>query len=397
MNIININNSDDLRSYIKSKKIFKNLYIREIYTSLQGHKTKKTSLIIFLIKTWAFLIYHFLIALRRRNIKLDNSILFLSPDHLFDEGLKFHRYWELIPEYHDIKGVDFIFFSNLKDRIFSKNKGVSKSIDSYFSLKSCIKLFLIVLKLNILTVNIQLDLIFRKIKNAKYVNNIYNLGTLNDYFIYFLLSDFSNHKDNTNKSIYLAGEFQFWELGLFKNFKKNRFLYQHSGVRFNDSRISFFKNENKDLNILVTNAAELDYLKSIGFSKLTIEKNFRSNDLWIKVSDKKDSPVFFGSLDTNLDKRILAKLEGDVSYRPHPSVPSKFINFDNIWIDTEEKITPIVYSQSAMSKNLLENKIRCKVIFRNSFDMSLVTVKSEIEKSKNTKSIILDDYSLIEL
>ena len=397
MNIININNSDDLRSYIKSKKIFKNLYIREIYTSLQGHKTKKTSLIIFLIKTWAFLIYHFLIALRRRNIKLDNSILFLSPDHLFDEGLKFHRYWELIPEYHDIKGVDFIFFSNLKDRIFSKNKGVSKSIDSYFSLKSCIKLFLIVLKLNILTVNIQLDLIFRKIKNAKYVNNIYNLGTLNDYFIYFLLSDFSNHKDNTNKSIYLAGEFQFWELGLFKNFKKNRFLYQHSGVRFNDSRISFFKNENKDLNILVTNAAELDYLKSIGFSKLTIEKNFRSNDLWIKVSDRKDSPVFFGSLDTNLDKRILAKLEGDVSYRPHPSVPSKFINFDNIWIDTEEKITPIVYSQSAMSKNLLENKIRCKVIFRNSFDMSLVTVKSEIEKSKNTKSIILDDYSLIEL
>ena len=50
-----------------------------------------------------------------------------------------------------------------------------------------------------------------------------------------------------------------------------------------------------------------------------------------------------------------------------------------------------------MSKNLLENKIRCKVIFRNSFDMSLVTVKSEIEKSKNAKSIILDDYSLIEL
>ena len=397
MNIININNSDDLRSYIKSKKFFRNLYIREIYSSLQGHKTKKTSLIIFLIKTWAFLIYHFLIALRRRNIKLDNSILFLSPDHLFDEGLKFHRYWELIPEYHDIKGVDFIFFSNLKDRIFSKNKGVSKSIDSYFSLKSCIKLFLIVLKLNILTVNIQLDLIFRKIKSAKYVNNIYNLGTLNDYFIYFLLSDFSNHKDNTNKSIYLAGEFQFWELGLFKNFKKNRFLYQHSGVRFNDSRISFFKNENKDLNILVTNAAELDYLKSIGFSKLTIEKNFRSNDLWIKVSDKKDSPVFFGSLDTNLDKRILAKLEGDVSYRPHPSVPSKFINFDNIWIDTEEKITPIVYSQSAMSKNLLENKIRCKVIFRNIFDISLVTFKSEIEKSKNAKSIILDDYSLIEL
>ncbi len=397
MNIININNSDDLRSYIKSKKIFKNLYIREIYSSLQGHKTKKTSLIIFLIKTWAFLIYHFLIALRRRNIKLDNSILFLSPDHLFDEGLKFHRYWELIPEYHDIKYVDFIFFSNLKDRIFSKNKGISKSIDSYFSIKSCIKLFLIVLKLNILTVNIQLDLIFRKIKSAKYINNIYNLGTLNDYFIYFLLSDFSNHKDNTNKSIYLAGEFQFWELGLFKSFKKNRFLYQHSGVRFNDSRISFFKNENKDLNILVTNNTELDYLKSIGFSKLAIEKNFRSNDLWIQVSDKKDSPVFFGSLDTNLDKRILAKLEGNVSYRPHPSVPSKFINFDNIWIDTEEKITPIVYSQSAMSKNLLENKIRCKVIFRNSFDMSLVTVKSEIEKSKNAKSIILDDYSLIEL
>ena len=397
MNIININNSDDLRSYIKSKKIFKNLYIREIYSSLQGHKTKKTSLIIFLIKTWAFLIYHFLVALRRRNIKLDNSILFLSPDHLFDEGLKFHRYWELIPEYHDIKYVDFIFFSNLKDRIYSKNKGVSKSIDSYFSLKSCIKLFLIVLKLNILTVNIQLDLIFRKIKSAKYINNIYNLGTLNDYFIYFLLSDFSNHKDTTNKSIYLAGEFQFWELGLFKNFKKNRFLYQHSGVRFNDSRISFFKNENKDLNILVTNNTELDYLKSIGFSKLAIEENFRSNDLWIKVSDKKDNPVLFGSLDTNLDNRILAELKGNVSYRPHPSVPSKFINYDNIWIDTKEKINPIVYSQSAMSKNLLENKIRCKVIFRNSFDMSLVTVKSEIEKSKNAKSKILDDYSLIEL
>lgn len=397
MSIININNSDDLRSYIKSKKLLKNLYIREIYTSLKGYKAKKTSFIIFLIKSWVFLFYHFLIVLRPRNVKLENQILFLSPDHLFDESLKFHRYWELIPNYHDIKHVDFIFFSNLKDRLVSKNKGVSKSIDSYFSFKSFIKLFLIVLQINILTVNINIDLFFRKIKSGKYINNIYNLGTLNDYFIYFLLSDFSNHKDNTDKSIYLAGEFQFWELGLFTNFKKNRFLYQHSGVRFNDSRISFFKNENKDLNILVTNNTELDYLKSIGFSKLAIEKNFRSNDLWIKVSDKKDRPVFFGSLDTNLDKRILAKLEGDVSYRPHPSVPSKFINFDNIWIDTEEKITPIVYSQSAMSKNLLENKIRCKVIFRNSFEMSLVTVKSEIEKSKNTKSIILDDYSLIEL
>ena len=50
-------------------------------------------------------------------------------------------------------------------------------------------------------------------------------------------------------------------------------------------------------------------------------------------------------------------------------------NFDNIWIDTEEKITPIVYSQSAMSKNLLENKIRCKVIFRNSFDSSSLLSK----------------------
>lgn len=397
MNIININNSDDLKSYIKSKKIFKNLYIREIYSSLEGHKTKKTSLIIFLIKSWVFLIYHFLIVLRRRNVKSDNKILYLSPDHLFDEDLKFHKYWELLPEYHNIKYIDFIFFSNFRDRLFSKSKGISKSIDSYFSLKSFIKLFLIVVKLNILVLYINLDLLFRKIKSAEYINNIYNLGTLNDYFIYFLLNDFSNHKDNVNKSIYLASEFQFWELGLFKNFKENRFSYQHSGVRFNDSRISFFKKKNKDVNILVTNNTELDYLKSIGFAKLAVEKNFRSNDLWIKVSDKEDKLVFFGSLDIDIDIKILTKLKDNVSYRPHPSISAKSISFDKIWIDTKEKITPIVYSQSAMSKNLLDNKIRCKVIFKNNFDMSLIKVKSEIEKSKNVKSIILDDYSLIEL
>ncbi len=397
MNIININNSDDLKSYIKSKKFLKNLYIREIYSSLHGYKTKKTSLIIFLIKSWAFLFYHFLIVFRRRNIKLDNQILYLSPDHLFDKDLKFHKYWELIPKYHDIKHIDFIFFSNIKDRLFSKSKGISNSIDSYFSIKSFIKLFLIVLKLNILLLNINLDLFFKKIKSAKYLSNIYNLGTLNDYFIYFLLSDFSNHKDNVNKSIYLAGEFQFWELGLFKNYKKNRFLYQHSGIRFNDSRISFFKEKNKDLNILVTNNAELDYLKSIGFTELVIEKNFRSSDLWIKVSDKTDKLVFFGSLDIDLDIKILTKLNGNISYKPHPSIPDKFMSFDKIWIDTKEEITPIVYAQSAMSKNLLDNNIRCKVIFKNNFDMSLIKVKSIIEKSKNTKSKIFDDYSLIEL
>ena len=397
MNIININNSDDLKSYIKSKKFLKNLYIREIYSSLHGYKTKKTSLIIFLIKSWAFLFYHFLIVFRRRNIKLDNQILYLSPDHLFDKDLKFHKYWELIPKYHDIKHIDFIFFSNIKDRLFSKSKGISNSIDSYFSIKSFIKLFLIVLKLNILLLNINLDLFFKKIKSAKYLSNIYNLGTLNDYFIYFLLSDFSNHKDNVNKSIYLAGEFQFWELGLFKNYKKNRFLYQHSGIRFNDSRISFFKEKNKDLNILVTNNAELDYLKSIGFTELVIEKNFRSSDLWIKVSDKTNKLVFFGSLDINLDIKILTKLNGNISYKPHPSIPDKFMSFDKIWIDTKEEITPIVYAQSAMSKNLLDNNIRCKVIFKNNFDMSLIKVKSIIEKSKNTKSKIFDDYSLIEL
>ncbi len=397
MNIININNSDDLKSYIKSKKFLKNLYIREIYSSLHGYKTKKTSLIIFLIKSWAFLFYHFLIVFRRRNIKLDNQILYLSPDHLFDKDLKFHKYWELIPKYHDIKHIDFIFFSNIKDRLFSKSKGISNSIDSYFSIKSFIKLFLIVLKLNILLLNINLDLFFKKIKSAKYLSNIYNLGTLNDYFIYFLLSDFSNHKDNVNKSIYLAGEFQFWELGLFKNYKKNRFLYQHSGIRFNDSRISFFKEKNKDLNILVTNNAELDYLKSIGFTELVIEKNFRSSDLWIKVSDKTDKLVFFGSLDIDLDIKILTKLNGNISYKPHPSIPDKFMSFDKIWIDTKEEITPIVYAQSAMSKNLLDNNIRCKVIFKNNFDMSLIKVKSIIEKSKNTKSKIFNDYSLIEL
>ncbi len=397
MNIININNSDDLKSYIKSKKFLKNLYIREIYSSLHGYKTKKTSLIIFLIKSWAFLFYHFLIVFRRRNIKLDNQILYLSPDHLFDKDLKFHKYWELIPKYHDIKHIDFIFFSNIKDRLFSKSKGISNSIDSYFSIKSFIKLFLIVLKLNILLLNINLDLFFKKIKSAKYLSNIYNLGTLNDYFIYFLLSDFSNHKDNVNKSIYLAGEFQFWELGLFKNYKKNRFLYQHSGIRFNDSRISFFKEKNKDLNILVTNNAELDYLKSIGFTELVIEKNFRSSDLWIKVSDKTDKLVFFGSLDIDLDIKILTKLNGNISYKPHPSIPDKFMSFDKIWIDTKEEITPIVYAQSAMSKNLLDNNVRCKVIFKNNFDMSLIKVKSIIEKSKNTKSKIFNDYSLIEL
>jgi hypothetical protein len=107
--------------------------------------------------------------------------------------------------------------------------------------------------------------------------------------------------------------------------------------------------------------------------------------------------VFFGSLDSNLDMKIFNLLPGNVSYKPHPSLLNKFKNFNKIWKNHNEEIIPIVYSQSALSKNLITNKMRCKVIFKNNFDMSLIEIKSRIEKSKNAKSRILDDYSLIEL
>ena len=397
MSTININNSDDLKSYIKSRKFLKGLYIRELYNSLKGEKPKKIPLIIFLIKSWAFLIYHFLIVLRPR-VKLSNyQELYLSPDFFYDKKLRFHKYWELLPNYQDINSIEFVYFSSFKDRLFSRTKGVSKPIDSFFSFKSFWKLSLIVYKLNILVLSVYIDLKFKKIKNALYIGNIYNLGTLNDYFIYFLLNDFSSYKNNVNKSIYLSGEFQFWELGLFENNTKYRFLYQHSGIRFNDPRISFFKKKNKNVNIIVSNNIELGYLNSLGFTKLIIENNYRTSDSWIRASDKKSKFVFFGSLDISLDMKIFNKLGENVYYKPHPSLLNNFNNFNKIWKNSNERFWPIVYSQSAISKNLIANKLRCKVIFKNNFDMSLIEVKSKIENSNNFKTRIFDGYHLIEL
>lgn len=397
MSIINIDSANDLKSYLNKSKLLKNLYIRELSNSLKGEKPSKISLIIFLIKSWGFLIYHFPIVLKPRTKLSNNQKLYLSADFFYDKKLKFHKYWELVPNYEDINDLEFVYFSNFENRLWSKAKGISKSIDSYFSLKSFCKLFLITIKINYLILSVSISLIFKKINSAKYINKIYNLGTLNDYFIYFLLDDFSRHRDNISKSIYLASEFQFWELGVFRELLKNRYSFQHSGIRFNDPRILFFREKNQDCQIIVNSQIELDYLMGIGFKNLTIKSSYRKNDVWIKSTNKASKQVFFGSLDSNLDMKIFNLLPGNVSYKPHPSLLNKFKNFNKIWKNHNEEIIPIVYSQSALSKNLITNKMRCKVIFKNNFDMSLIEIKSRIEKSKNAKSRILDDYSLIEL
>ena len=397
MSTISINNHDDLISYLNEIKLLKNLYLRELHSSLKGEKPRKIPLILFLFKSWMFLLYHFPLVLRRRTKLSNYQTLYLSPDFLYDKKLKFHKYWELLPNYEDLDSVEFAYFSNFKDRLTSRTKGFSKPIDSFFSLKSFWKLSLIVYKLNFLVLKVYIGLKFKKIKSAPYIQNIYNLGTLNDYFIYFLLDDFTNYKDNINKSIYLSSEFQFWELGLFKSRANKRFSYQHSGIRFNDPRIIFFKQQNHNLNIIVNEKIELDYLKSLGFINLNIKHNYRANDLWIKASNKNSKLVFFGSLNISLDMKIFNTLPGKVFYRPHPSLLSRFKDFKKIWNNTNEKILPIVYSQSAMSKNLISNQVKCKVIFKNNFDMSLIEVKSIIEKSNNPKIRILDGYNLIEL
>ncbi len=397
MSTININNSDDLKSYIKKRKFLRGLYIRELYNSLKGEKPKKIPLIIFLIKSWAFLIYHLAIVLKP-SIKLaKHQALYLSPDFFYDKKLGFHKYWELLPNYKDVSSVEFVYFSSFKDRLLSKTKGLSKPIDSFFSFKSFCKLFLIVYKLNILVLSVFIDLRLKKIKSAPYIKNIYNLGTLNDYFVYFLLNDFSSYKHNLNKSIYLSGEFQFWELGLFENRTKYRFLHQHSGIRFNDPRILFFRKKNKNVNIVVSNNIELGYLDSLGFTNLIIENNYRSDDAWIKASNENSKYVFFGSLDITLDMKILDNLGGEVYYKPHPSLLNKFNTFKKIWKNSNESIWPIVYSQSAISKNLIANKQRCKVIFKYNYDMSLIEVKSKIENSNNFKTRIFERYHLIDL
>ena len=76
----------------------------------------------------------------------------------------------------------------------------------------------------------------------------------------------------------MAGEFQFWELGLFKKNIKNRFLYQHSGVRYNDSRIEFFKERNNKVNIITHHLSELKYLKKLGFNCVNFAYRLRNND-----------------------------------------------------------------------------------------------------------------------
>ena len=94
---------------------------------------------------------------------------------------------------------------------------------------------------------------------------------------------------------------------------------------------------------------------------------------------------------------ILKQLKGDVFYRPHPSLESLFDNFKNKWDNLEEKIYPIVYSQSAISKNLLDIKVGFKVIFKKDFEMSLIQLKTFIEKSKKHSSIIFKDYYMLDI
>ena len=95
--------------------------------------------------------------------------------------------------------------------------------------------------------------------------------------------------------------------------------------------------------------------------------------------------------------KILDNLGGEIYYKPHPSLLNKFNTFKKIWKNSNESIWPIVYSQSAISKNLIANKLRCKVIFKYNYDMSLIEVKSKIENSNNFKTRIFERYHLIDL
>lgn len=397
MSIISIDSFEDLKIYLKNNKFFKDLYIREINNSLKGNTPRSSTYIYFLIKCIGFIYYHFLLTLRTRIKFKGLNKIYLSPDFFFDKDLGFHRYWENLDKSIDLTQVEFVYFSNLKNRLFSRKKGKSNQIDSFFTLRSWFKLLRISFIFQLLIIKIFFDFIMGRLKSIKVTKRILNLGSLNDYFIYFLLDDYSRHKDNLFKKITLIGEFQFWELGLFESNLKNRFLYQHSGIRYNDSRIPLFRSKNKKLNLLVFSELEKEYLKQIGFSNVMISENHRNNDLWINVGDSSAKQVFFGSLDIKLDMEILKQLKGDVFYRPHPSLESLFDNFKNKWDNLEEKIYPIVYSQSAISKNLLDIKVGFKVIFKKDFEMSLIQLKTFIEKSKKHSSIIFKDYYMLEI
>ena len=395
MSITSINNSEELKSYLEKNSFFNGLYIRELHNSLEGKKPKSSSLILYLIKSLGFLFFHFLLTLRPRTKFSKSKNIYLSPDFLFDIKSGFHKYWENIPNQIDLSEVEFAFFSNTDDRLFSRKKGISKQIDSFFTFRSFIKLLIVGFKFHLFFIKIFLDFFIKNLKSISYVKSILNLGSLNDYFLYYLLEDFSRNKRTNSTTVILSGEFQFWELGLFNYSSKKRFLYQHSGIRFNDPRISFFQRKNNQVNLLVTSSLQREYLKHLKFINIGISKNYRNNDLWIKVDHLKEKEVFFGSLDISLDMLILAKLGEKVYYKTHPSLTFK--NHNNNWNDLEEKIYPIVYSQSAISKNLLESKVGFKVIFKKNYEMSILEVKSYLENTKASSSIILKDYYLSEI
>ena len=127
----------------------------------------------------------------------------------------------------------------------------------------------------------------------------------------------------------------------------------------------------------------------------TEKKYYSSNALRIykkiaPISKKitKSVKVLVVRLSYNIDKKFLKKFKSlkfiisNTTGLDH--IEKKFCNDNNIKIlslnNTKEKILPIVYSQSAMSKNLISNQVKCRVIFKNDFDMSLIEVKSIIEK-----------------
>lgn len=136
-------------------------------------------------------------------------------------------------------------------------------------------------------------------------------------------------------------------------------------------------------------------MKDLGFSNILVSNNYRSNDLWINIDSDNGKQVFFGSLDYKFDMDILNSIGENVYYKPHPSFAN--ISSTKNWKEPHEGIYPIVYSQSMISKNLLNNRSNFKVIFKKNHQMSILDIKSFLEDNNLSCSNIFGDYFLTEI
>ena len=396
---ININNISSFREFINSKKYFKDIYVREIYNFGINEKKDESngSFLLFLLKTQLFLAWHFILSLLPKPKNKFEKYIFCSPDYHYNSKSGYHNYWSEIDKHFNLNEVSFVYFNEINLRVGFGKKKRSIAIDRYFSISSYYKLQKQVFKYVFLSAYLFLKSKFTKGFKAPFLKKILNLGTFNDYYVFYLMEVISKHNSFNSSKIILASEFQYWELGLFKNYSKDYFSYQHSGIRYKDPRIKYFIKKNSNLKVIVSNIQEKKYLQKKGFENVFFAESLKNLEPLSSNTESALTQVFFGSLRVNTDKKVINALGNDLHYKTHPAISESLFKGIKYWRLNDGAIYPIVYATSWLANCLLYNKSPGRIIYNESHEMTLISVKNLLNKLEYKSQKLIDDLSYVDI